>query len=215
MLGAAAGPVEAGGRCTVATAIAMYGMVASEVASGLPVRAVVGGGVQIGLDATKGGSGRRVGQARGDDGRRGGLQWLRDASGVEGPNQALPRVQRAARIDEARRTSGTGFWKGLTLRERLRRFDQGADEPRHRDIAGSRIDDSPDAVSPDAVPLADLLACEGASDADNLLPDWYMPAPAGRPLQGWRRGTALAIVVSFLVPTVYGICSAYGLLGLG
>jgi hypothetical protein len=74
----------------------------------------------------------------------------------------------------------------------------------------------PDAgVAADAVPIDELLTSEDARNADDLLPPWYMPAPAPRGLHGWRRGVVLLIVISFTATAAYGLCSTYGLLGLG
>ena len=53
-------------------------------------------------------------------------------------------------------------------------------------------------VTDDSVPMQEYLgAGEGG---DELLPGWYMPAPAGagRLLHGWRRRVVLLIVASFL-----------------
>jgi hypothetical protein len=72
----------------------------------------------------------------------------------------------------------------------------------------------PDAgVADDAVPLHEFLGAAGAGG--ELLPDWYMPAPAGagRLLQGWRRRVVLLIVASFLLLNAYGLCSTYGYVG--
>jgi hypothetical protein len=68
-------------------------------------------------------------------------------------------------------------------------------------------------VADDAVPLGEFLGAGGAGA--ELLPDWYMPAPAGagRLLQGWRRRVVLLIVASFLLLNAYGLCSTYGHVG--
>ena len=60
-----------------------------------------------------------------------------------------------------------------------------------------------------AVPLAEYLQLDGD---DQLLPDWYMPAPmqGGRRLRGWRRRVAILVIVAFLVIDAYGLCSTYG-----
>ena len=72
-------------------------------------------------------------------------------------------------------------------------------------------------VADDAVPLSELLRSEEWAEGDELLPDWYMPAPmgAGRLLQGWRRRIVLLIVASFLLINAYGLCSTYGHVGFG
>jgi hypothetical protein len=69
--------------------------------------------------------------------------------------------------------------------------------------------DPSEGLADDAVPLQEYLGAEGGGD---LLPDWYMPAPAGagRLLQGWRRRVVLLIVASFLLLNAYGLCSTYG-----
>ena len=68
------------------------------------------------------------------------------------------------------------------------------------------------AVADDAVPLSEFLGADGDGD---LLPAWYMPAPAGagRLLQGWRRRVVLLIVASFVLLNAYGLCSTYGYVG--
>ncbi len=70
-------------------------------------------------------------------------------------------------------------------------------------------------VAPDAVPIDEFLTSEDAGNADDRLPAWYMPVPAPRPLHGWRRRVVLLIVISFVATAAYGLCSTYGLLGLG
>ncbi len=70
-------------------------------------------------------------------------------------------------------------------------------------------------VAADAVPIDEVLVAEDAGQADELLPAWYMPAPAPRPLHGWRRRVVLLIVISFVAIAAYGLCTTYGLLGLG
>lgn len=68
-------------------------------------------------------------------------------------------------------------------------------------------------VADDAVPLSEFLGAGGRGG--ELLPDWYMPAPAGagRLLQGWRRRVVLLIVASFDLLNAYGQCSTYGYVG--
>lgn len=73
----------------------------------------------------------------------------------------------------------------------------------------------PDAgVAADAVPLGEYLGHQ-TDNGGALLPDWYMPAPAGsaRLLQGWRRRVVLLIVASFVLLNAYGLCSTYGFVG--
>ena len=69
-------------------------------------------------------------------------------------------------------------------------------------------------VSPDAVPIDELLTSEDSRDADDLLPSWYMPAIAKGSLEGWRRRVVLLIVIAFAATTAYGVCTTYGLFGL-
>jgi hypothetical protein len=74
----------------------------------------------------------------------------------------------------------------------------------------------PDAgVADDAVPLREFLGAAGGGGGGELLPDWYMPAPAGagRLLHGWRRRVVLLIVASFVLLNAYGLCSTYGYVG--
>lgn len=68
-------------------------------------------------------------------------------------------------------------------------------------------------LADDAVPMQEYLGAGGGGD--ELLPDWYMPAPAGagRLAQGWRRRVVLLIVASFLLLNAYGLCSTYGYVG--
>ena len=76
----------------------------------------------------------------------------------------------------------------------------------------------PDAgVADDAVPLSEYLGWAAGSGEGELLPGWYMPAPAGagRMLRGWRRRVVLLIVASFLLINAYGLCSTYGHVGFG
>ena len=70
-------------------------------------------------------------------------------------------------------------------------------------------------VAADAVPLSEFLGAAGESG--ELLPGWYMPAPAGagRLLQGWRRRVVLLIVAAFVLINAYGLCSTYGHVGFG
>ena len=73
----------------------------------------------------------------------------------------------------------------------------------------------PDAgVAADAVPIDELLTSEDERNADDLLPSWYMPAIARRPLHGWRRRVVLVVIISFVATAAYGVCSAYGFFGL-
>jgi hypothetical protein len=64
----------------------------------------------------------------------------------------------------------------------------------------------PDAPVPDdAVPWRPTDA--GTPD---LLPDWYMPAPAGGPVRGWRRTVAWLVIGASLAVVASGLCNTYG-----
>ena len=70
----------------------------------------------------------------------------------------------------------------------------------------------PDApADADAVPLSEYLQ-SGDDGEDQLLPEWYMPAPmsGARRLRGWRRRVAILVIVAFLLIDAYGLCSTYG-----
>jgi hypothetical protein len=72
----------------------------------------------------------------------------------------------------------------------------------------------PDApVADDAVNLWELA---GAGSMP-LLPQWYMPAPAGggRQLHDWRRWVVPAVIAAFVVINAYGLCSTYGQVTFG
>ena len=65
----------------------------------------------------------------------------------------------------------------------------------------------PDApLDPDATPWS------AAGTTDNLLPDWYMPAPAvgAGTLRGWRRAVAWLIIGAALDVVASGLCNTYG-----
>lgn len=56
----------------------------------------------------------------------------------------------------------------------------------------------------DAVPIRALHA------PDDLLPDWYMPAPTAGARPGWRRRVAIGVVSSVLLINAAGLCVTYG-----
>lgn len=77
------------------------------------------------------------------------------------------------------------------------------------ELAALALGADPDTpVDDDAVSLHDLLGTERSS----LLPEWYMPAPAGHaaPLRGWRRRVVWLVITAFLVITGFGLCNTYG-----
>ncbi len=54
-------------------------------------------------------------------------------------------------------------------------------------------------------------------DDDQLLPQWYMPAPmlGSSPSHRWWRWVAIVLIVAFLAIEAYGLCSTYGEIVLG
>ncbi len=87
--------------------------------------------------------------------------------------------------------------------------------------------DVPDTAAPVPQDLAKLerLALAGDPDAplppdaqpwhpdgqgDGLLPNWYMPAPAGGTVRGWRRAVAWLVVGAALAVVASGLCNTYG-----
>ncbi len=68
-------------------------------------------------------------------------------------------------------------------------------------------------VADDAVSLWEL---QGAG-ATPLLPQWYMPAPAGggRQVRDWRRWVIPVVIAAFVVINAYGLCSTYGQVTFG
>jgi hypothetical protein len=65
-------------------------------------------------------------------------------------------------------------------------------------------------LADDAVPLTRYLSALPAA-----LPSWYMPAPAGRPVHGWRVPVVLGLVTVFVVLEALGLCSAFGQVVIG
>lgn len=61
-------------------------------------------------------------------------------------------------------------------------------------------------VADDAVSLWELTGTK----ADGPLPEWYMPAAAGRLLTGWRRVPPVLVVGSLLLINACGLCITYG-----
>lgn len=64
----------------------------------------------------------------------------------------------------------------------------------------------PDAPLPD-----DAVPWRPTDDGGaGLLPGWYMPAPAGGALRGWRRAVAWLVVGAALAVVASGLCNTYG-----
>jgi hypothetical protein len=64
----------------------------------------------------------------------------------------------------------------------------------------------PDApLAADAVPL-DLYPEQSLGQ----LPQWYMPPAMARGSHGWRTPVVMAIVVSFLIVDLFGLCITFG-----
>ncbi len=63
---------------------------------------------------------------------------------------------------------------------------------------------------PDAPLPADAEPWHPDDRADGLLPDWYMPAPSGGQLRGWRRKVAWLVVGAALAVVASGLCNTYG-----
>jgi hypothetical protein len=65
------------------------------------------------------------------------------------------------------------------------------------------------AVAADAVSIWDVVG-----QGPQPLPEWYMPAPMGGSLWGWRRHFARCnialIIASFVAINAYGLCNTYG-----
>jgi hypothetical protein len=77
------------------------------------------------------------------------------------------------------------------------------------ELAAQALAADPYALVPtDAVPIRPL----GSSGGDPLLPDWYMPSPAGggRRHRSWQRKVAYALIATFLAIDAAGLCSTYG-----
>jgi len=82
------------------------------------------------------------------------------------------------------------------------------------ELAAQALAADPDTVvGADAVSLWDLDPHEG----HELLPDWYMPSPAGGGLlaRRWQRCVVLLLIVAFVAIEAYGLCSTYGQVVLG
>ena len=103
---------------------------------------------------------------------------------------------------------------GLDPRPDDRRTDEPGGGVSDDELAALALAADPDPdVDDDAVSLWDLQAPDGAP----LLPDWYMPAPAGggRRLHDWRRWVIPVVIAAFVVINAYGLCSTYGQVTFG
>jgi len=75
------------------------------------------------------------------------------------------------------------------------------------------------AADPDEPVAADAVCLwEVTGHGPQPLPEWYMPAPMGGTLRGWRRLVArinVAVIIAALVTiNAYGLCNTYGQLHL-
>ena len=95
-------------------------------------------------------------------------------------------------------------------------------EVRHIDAAEHVPDDelcaAALAADPDT-PVADDAICLWALTGPGAqpLPEWYMPAPMGGSLHGWRRQLArvnIALIIMSFAINAYGLCNTYGQLHL-
>ena len=94
----------------------------------------------------------------------------------------------------------------LVTTERVDPVDISDDEQ----LAELALAADPDTVAgPDAVSIWEV-----AGQCPQPLPSWYMPAPMGGGVRGWRRRVARfnvgLIVLSFLVINACGLCNTYG-----
>ncbi len=73
------------------------------------------------------------------------------------------------------------------------------------------------ALRADPHPLIDVSVApwRGSSDpASALLPDWYMPAPAGRHRGTWTKVGIALTIASFVLINALGLCVTYGFVSL-
>ena len=66
------------------------------------------------------------------------------------------------------------------------------------------------AADPDLPLPDDAVPIRAQHDSEELLPDWYMPAPTGGARPGWRRRIAITAVSSILLINAAGLCVTYG-----
>jgi hypothetical protein len=67
------------------------------------------------------------------------------------------------------------------------------------------------AADPDA-PIDDEAVPFGQREGGALLPDWYMPVPAGLARSPRKRATVGLIVLSLLALNAAGLCVTYGVI---
>jgi hypothetical protein len=78
------------------------------------------------------------------------------------------------------------------------------DELTDEELAALALAADPEAPVPrDAVPIR-------RHPGDELLPEWYMPAPTSGARPGWRRRIAITAVSSILLINAAGLCVTYG-----
>ena len=67
------------------------------------------------------------------------------------------------------------------------------------------------AADPDS-PIADDAVPFGQHEGGALLPDWYMPVPAGLTRSRSKRATVGVVVLSLLALNAAGLCATYGVI---
>ncbi len=85
----------------------------------------------------------------------------------------------------------------------------GTEEFSDDELAGLALAADPGAsLGDDAVSVWTALGIDRRSP----LPPWYMPTAVGgtKPGRGWRRRSAVIVIVAFLVINAYGLCNTYG-----
>ena len=71
-------------------------------------------------------------------------------------------------------------------------------------------------LDPEAPLPSDAIEYRPWGHSHGLLPDWYMPAPAGAVLpRGWRRRIAITVIAAILAINALGLCVTYGQVTFG
>ena len=65
-------------------------------------------------------------------------------------------------------------------------------------------------ADPDQPLAADAQPFKGSDGGAQLLPAWYMPAPALRSRKRWHTGVVLLIIAAFALINALGFCITYG-----